>query len=132
MRLYPNEDGTLMVGLRKDGVSYTRSVKRLIAQLFVEPPKELESDTPLLLDGNDSNCAASNIVWRPRWFVWKYSQNFKHRADAVSFPVKDQRGVEYETVLSAAKVNGMLCVDIRRSLITKEQVYPSWLIFELV
>src|SRR5437868_6449510 len=65
--------GGVKVGL-SDGIKQrTRSVKILVADAFVLRPREIEYDTAMLLDGNQLNLYASNIVWRPRWFALKYA-----------------------------------------------------------
>ena len=69
------KQGALKVGLVKDGKQYTRSVKVLVAEAFVIGQTDI-FDTPILLDGNQSNCSAWNIEWRPRWHAWNYSYQF--------------------------------------------------------
>lgn len=131
LRLYTNHADVVMVGLRDEQATYTRSVKVLVAEAFVDRPNEFEFDTPMLLDGDSSNCLVDNIVWRPRWFVWKYAQNFKISPKLLNMALVDDRGELYSDVLQASVKHGLLCIDIRQSVFTGSPVFPSWLIFSM-
>lgn len=67
--------GALKVGLIKNNQQYTRSVKLLVATAFVKRESE-DFDTPIHVDGNQDNVRADNLMWRPRWFAWKYARQF--------------------------------------------------------
>lgn len=127
MKLFLNQSDTVMVGMRLGGVQHTRSVKVLVAEAFVEGRTEI-FNTPMHLDGNHLNCQARNLVWRPRWFVWKYADNFRvaNKELAAFGPISDEMGVVYKTVLDAATTHGVLCSDIRDSMFTGKEVFPDW------
>lgn len=73
-----NQTGVPHVGLVIEGKQYKRSVAILVASVFIEKPAE-HYDTPMHLDGVRTNCNINNLVWRPRWFVRKYHEQFKDR-----------------------------------------------------
>jgi hypothetical protein len=132
MVLSPTENGDLTVGLMRDGVQYRRSVKGIVARAFVDGETEL-FDTPILLDGVKSNLNADNIVWRPRWFAWKYSNQ-------LSDPYPDWYydgpivcgNMKYDTILEASTFHGLLCADIYRSIQNDERVFPTGQIFYVI
>jgi hypothetical protein len=116
-----------------DGTRHTRSVALLVAVAFVEPPNAL-CDNVMVLDGNLSNVAASNLVWRPRWFVWKYSRQLK-----IEQPIHYRNlhvanideNVEYRSIIHAGMVEGLLFNDIWRSTYMGSKVFPYEHVFEI-
>ena len=124
----PVSHGDLTVGLVVDGRQYRRSVKVLVAKHFVHGQTEI-FNTPVQLDGNRYNLHASNIVWRPRWFAWKYSRQFIEEAPEFfwSGPIVDvANDVEYDTIFDAAVATGSLAADIRLAIINADRVFPGW------
>lgn len=120
-----------------NGRRHTRSVARLVAEAFVESPNIL-CDTVLILDGDFENVAAHNLVWRPRWYVWKYT----HQLDT---PFENQHhyfrnlkvcnivtGVVYDSIMQAGMSEGLLFADIWRSTYTGDALFPYSSIFEIV
>ena len=130
MTLSPTEAGDLTVGLMKDKVQHRRSVKLLVAKAFV-PGESGIFNTPIQLDRDKENLQADNLAWRPRWFAWKYSRQFDDPPGwAWSGPIEDVNGeVEFETIIDAAFVAGLLMVDIRVSLLHKRRTFPTGWIF---
>lgn len=131
MVLSPTMNGDLTVGLTRGGTQYRFSVKGLVAREFVEGESD-EFNTPVLLDGDKYNLYYENIVWRPRWFAWKYSRQFSHpEAWYLQGPIYEVTdGVLYESFLDAAIRNGILCSDIRQSIYHGEMtVFPTNQIF---
>jgi hypothetical protein len=126
MVLSPTMNGDLTVGLTRGGRQYRFSVKGLVAREFVEGETE-EFNTPCLLDGDKYNLYYKNIVWRPRWFAWKYSRQFSHPESWYTlgplYEITD--GVVYENYLDAAIKNGILCSYIRQSIYNETAVFPT-------
>jgi NUMOD4 motif len=123
MVLSPTLQGILTVGLMEDNLDgypnrqYRRSVKRLVAEAFVPGETDL-FDTPIQLDGDNNNLRADNIVWRPRWFAWRYFHQFYnlqpwHHSGPVVDIVND---IEYESIFVAGITTGSLFKDIRYSI----------------
>lgn len=132
----PNNYGTMRVYLTRDydRTKHTLSLSRLVADYFVDPP-DILSDTPILLDGDQTNCAAHNIVWRPRWFAWKYRRQMHqdhprpyHNLVVINKGTRD----EYANIIQAGKAEGLLFDDIWISCNTGRRIYPNSSIFEVV
>lgn len=147
MVLSPTMNGDLTVGLTKEGHQYRYSVKGLVAKAFVNEGylgamgvmhRAFVSDetdlfnTPVLLDGDKHNLYFENIVWRPRWFAWRYTNQFSDMIPWYKFGPIREVGTDtvYESYLSAAMENGILCVDIRESIYNSRLIFPTWQKFE--
>lgn len=125
----PNQNGDLTVGLVKDGFQFRRSVKGIVARAFVEGKTEI-FDTPILLDGDKYNLNANNIVWRPRWFAWKYSHQFLEPYPDWYYDGPIRSGdMLYHTIFEAAMIHGLLCRDIYESIHRRDLVFPTGQVF---
>lgn len=133
MVLTPNTQGELTVGLVRYGRQIRFSVKCLVARHFVKGESDI-FNTPIYLDGDVHNLHASNIVWRPRWFAWKYKRQFiTSPAWYTAFRVVDLVDqVEYENIADAAVKNGLLCYDIFMSIHNENVVFPTEQLFTYV
>lgn len=124
--------GVVKIGLVSGGAQHTRSVKVLVAEAFVEGKNEV-FNTPINLDGDQNNNHADNLVWRPRWFAWSYSRQFKtlppeHKhGPIVELPTETM----YENVLSVATTNGLLIKDVWKGIQFKRPIFPTQQIFDL-
>ena len=127
------QKGVVKVGIVRGGTQYQRSVKVLVASAFVPGRDEL-LNTPIHLDGDPWNNRADNICWRPHWFAWRYTHQFSNVVDNDHLgPLRDiETRFRYLDVYEAAIVNGLLFVDIRKSIVTKEPVFPTFQVFELI
>ena len=131
MILSPTMNGDLTVGLTRGGRQYRFSVKGLVARTFV-PGESDEFNTPVLLDGDKYNLYFENIVWRPRWFAWKYARQFSHPEKwYLQGPIYEStKGVLYDSFMDASIRNGILCSDIRTSIYHGElMVFPTDQVF---
>lgn len=122
----PIKTGDLTVGLTYQQVQYRRSVKVLVAEAFV-PGRSDICNTPIQLDGDRDNLRADNIVWRPRWFAWKFRRQFETVQDhdwvwAGPIYVKENDDA-YENAYHAAISLGVLWNDI---WIGMHEVRPVW------
>ena len=130
------KQGALKIGLVKNGKQLTRSVKVIVAETFVQGKNEI-FNTPILLDGNQLNCYASNILWRPRWYAWNYSFQFNDVPDFYfDGPVLELNcdGIillAYNNVYEAAVKNGLLFHEVWKSIHTKKEVFPTKQFFTL-
>lgn len=132
LSLSTTQKGVVKVGIVRGGVQYQRSLKVLVADAFVPGRDEL-FNTPVLLDGNQRNCRADNIIWRPHWHAWRYAHQFSTVSDNDHIgPVRIAgTSLRYDDVYEAATMNGVLFTDVRKSIITKEPVFPTFQVFEL-
>jgi len=124
------KNGLVKIGLMKDRKQYFRGVAHLVAEAFVKVSNDLH-DTPTHLDGDSSNNRADNLIWRPRWFAWKYSRQFRERTPYhTQGPILDVKaGVWYVDMLEVATTHGLLVDDVRRSVIFKKPVFPTRQVF---
>ena len=82
LRTTPNQSGSISVTLRADGRYITRSVSRMVAEVFV--PKEGRPEyysrynTVIHRDGDKTNYQASNLAWRSRSYAIKYHRQFEY------------------------------------------------------
>ena len=138
MRTSLNNFGHPKISLLDDrGQRHTRSVAMLVAEAFVEPPNTL-CDRIIWLNGDLSDVRAENLVWRPRWFCWKYSRQLKLEAPHYC---RNLRVVnlntdrEYENIVEAAMSEGLLYEQIWHSTYSGKPVFPHgsiWAINERV
>jgi hypothetical protein len=149
MVLSPTMNGDLTVGLTREGHQYRYSVKGLVAKAFcnfeylsdrgvvgrafISNETEL-FNTPVLLDGDKYNLYFENIVWRPRWFAWRYTNQFTDLIPWYQFGPIQEVGTNnvYDSYMDAAIDNGVLCVDIRESIYNSRLIFPTWQKFEYV
>lgn len=126
--------GALKIGLVKDGRQYTRSVKVLVARTFVDGEDAI-FDTPMLLNGDQFDCRAENIVWRPRWFSWNYARQIDQQKDIYKLgPLIeiDESGIvvnAYHNTIEASLKHGLLFADVWDSIHTGKPVFPTRQIF---
>lgn len=125
--------GAYKVGLIKEGVQHTRTIKLLVAKTFVYGETDI-FDTPINLDGNHRNNHVDNIVWRPRWFAIKYTRQFKDNYVNVDRgPIKDlDSGTLYNNVYEASVDNGLLFKDVFSSCLSGDVVFPTWQAFSWI
>jgi len=127
------QSGAVKVGLYLHGTQQTRSVKVLVAAAFVAGRNEL-FNTPIHLDNDPENNTADNLVWRPRWFAWKYAQQF-HPVSQIHFkgPILEVESDRvYDSVYDVGVVNGYLFADVWRSTRSGEHVFPHTKTFKVV
>jgi hypothetical protein len=85
------------------------------------------------LDGDRTNCAASNLVWRPRWYVQKYQQQFEnYRQPYVNRKVQDvSTGAIYANSWDAAISNGLREFEVAKSVYELTTAWPTYQSFRL-
>lgn len=133
IKLSKTKQGAVKVNFALRGRQYTRSVKVLVAEAFVDGRTYI-FDTPMHLDGDQENNIAENIVWRPRWFALKYSRQFDN-ARLYNKPNKvydKTTGEIYNTILDAAKENGLLCSALLIDIVNQTPCFPTGQIFDWV
>jgi NUMOD4 motif len=137
----PNNFGHMRVSLTSEWgreARFSRSVALLVAEAFVEKPKNVPHvlcDHVILLDGDLTNVAASNLAWRPRWFAWKYSRQLR-----INYPLhylnllihNITRDINYDCIVEAGIREGLLFEQIWRSTYAGIAVFPTWDVFEVV
>lgn len=133
LRVRYNQYGVPYVGLMKDWKQYIRSLPRLVAEVFVSPPDTI-FNTPMQLDGNRRNCAADNLMWRPRWYVVKYNKQFTE--EPFENPILSRvRAIGEDEIFSnslkAACRYGLLEQEVVMAVLNKTYAWPTYQTFEL-
>jgi len=118
-------DGTRTVSMTVDKKQQVFVLRRVVAAAFCDIPDE-HSDTVVHLDGDQNNCHADNLVWRPRWFAWRYTRQFRLATlDRWEIPVVNVvTGDMSPSVVAAGMIDGTLWADVYRSVIEGVQIYP--------
>lgn len=134
-KVYPNNYGHMRVTLtdHDTGERYDRSVVKLVAEAFCEPPNS-DCNRIVVLDGDYTHTDAENLVWRPGWYAWKYVRQLK-TTQPIHYHNLRVRCVttlrEYPSVIQAGIAEGLLFDDIWRSTYTKAELYPYGHVFEI-
>lgn len=111
----------------------TRSVSRIVAEAFVPRPDAEAFDTPIHLDGDQRNCRADNLLWRPRWFAIKYHKQFRQPEFHVArgtFIELDSEEV-YDSIKEICIRNGLYWQDVIKCVTEETFVFPTWQKFRL-
>jgi hypothetical protein len=130
---HANQTESIYVSLTENNKQHQRSLARIVAIAFLEEPIQ-PFDTPINLDGNRWNCAADNLMWRPRWFAIQYHHQFKepyHRPIEAPLRAKGEQEV-FSTSLAAACRYGLLERDVVLSIERQTYAWPNYMFFELI
>lgn len=75
-----NQRGMPYVGLCRHGKQYKRAIALMVAEVFLPRPLNKYHretfDTPINLNGDRLDNNVSNLMWRPRWFAFKFHDQF--------------------------------------------------------
>lgn len=128
-------NGAVKITLYRDGVPYTKSLARLVAEAWLYNDFDPEIfDTPIHLDNDLKNNHVENLAWRPRWFAVKYQQQYwneEYRTNRTV--VEDVRtGEVYESMMGPCQRYGLLFVDVLNACLKGTEVFPIWKKFRFV
>ena len=132
LKAFPTGGGNMHVGMVKEGVQRNRSLSLLVAQAYLKSPNpEWSLATPICLDGDKSNCAADNLMWRPRWFANQYTRQFDMTFSKID-PVRDmETGLVFRNIWTELiMVHGLLFWEIIQSIESRTYVFPTFQRFE--
>lgn len=123
--------GQVKVGLTDiRGERRTMLVKTLVAEAFVEGKDEI-FDTVINLDGDQTNCHFTNLVWRPRWFALQWARQQTRIAEGRKpqylrgqIVDLDTRQI-YENVVDAARNTGSAHSEIFVSAWMQQRTWPD-------
>lgn len=128
-----NVRGIAVVGLVKDGEQKKRSVSVLVADAFVLTARSLTFNTPIHLDGDKSNCHASNLVWRPRWFALQYVRQFSVGPTGFNSKIQEIKTEEvFDSTWHASITYGLLEHQVVYAILNRTYVLPTYQRFELL
>lgn len=135
LKTSPNQEGIVRVGLmkREEGRQVTVSLIRLVARMFVSG-RSASFDTPIQLNGVRDDCRADNLMWRPRWFAVKFFNQIEdEEVPLFTGKIYDVETItEYPNSREAACKNGLLEVDVLKSVVNGSPCFPTWQIFARV
>lgn len=131
MAVMKNKGGVALVFLSRDGRQYSRGLARLVAEHFLPHNTNEQFDTPLHLDGDRMNNAVKNLVWRPRWYAFKYQQQFEeYRPPFVDCPlIETTTQMVFANSWDATTFLGVLERDIAKSFHKYQgggEIEPAW------
>lgn len=87
-----NRQGFVMANLMtEDGRKVTRSVALLVADAYLNAPRNENYNSVIHLDGDKGNCEATNLMWRPRWYAVRYHRMFSEDVIPVSVYIEETR-----------------------------------------
>lgn len=118
----PGTGGGVRVNLMDDrGVPHTRSVKTLVAKAFLEPSENPAFETSMILNGDPWDIRPENLVWRPRWYVMKWAQQWDRKQPSPESYMGDRvynqtKGIIYENIHRAGIADGVLWEHIEESI----------------
>lgn len=124
-----NQQGVFSVNLVRDHKQHRRSVALLVANIFVPQHHNERFDTPMHLDGDRRNCAASNLVWRPLWFVRKYHAQMKSppRAEWRGVVELIETGEVFDDIRACSSKYGLLEKEIIHSAHNQTPVFSDFM-----
>lgn len=104
----------LVLYRENDPSRYLRQVNKLVATTFLPPPTFQDETSVWHIDGDLTNCRASNLKWDTRARVLEWNAQNRHQRPQHHTPrVKNNRtGVIYENAFDCAMSEGKLEGDV--------------------
>jgi hypothetical protein len=132
MKTKVNQQGIHAVGLMRDGLQFHRSVGVLVAQEFIK--RKANHDTVIHLDGDESNSAVENLMWRPRWYAVAYKRQFENPFPTpITKTIRDREtGKTYANSWACATALGLLEKDIVLSILNRTYAALTYQEFEVI
>lgn len=118
-----NPQGDLIVDLNRDDRRHTRKVSLLVAQAYLGDPPNEAYNSVIQHDGDRTNCTASNLSWRPRWFVVLYNQMFNERPYDVSV-IHQPSGEVFATLRDACIKFGLVEKNAYLNIANGDPIFP--------
>lgn len=128
-----NQDGVPYVGLMREWKQHIRSLPRLVARTFLPSPNAI-FDTPINLDGDRTNCHINNLMWRPRWYAVRYTNQFDEPYDNhIPLPIRAvETGETFSNSREAACRYGLLEHEVVMSIVNRTLSWPTLQRFEVM
>lgn len=124
--------GNVHVAMVRDGTQYNRALAKLVAEAYLKPPNaSWHLPTPILLNGDKTDCNSENLMWRPRWFANKYTRQFNQKFMTVGNIRDIETGIVFRDIWDElVMVHGLLFVDIVQAIEYRTTVFPTFQRFE--
>lgn len=124
-----NQQGRAYVSFQTESGWHNKALSLLVAKTFIRQPFE-HFNSVIHHDYDFTNCAISNLSWRPRWFAVSYHRQGRSQYDRMQF-YNDDRAVvnldtlqEFENVWEASMFYGLLILDLVDSMVMNKPVFP--------
>lgn len=130
-----NKPGHLKVNLpTEEGKIKTRQVNHIVAEAFLPEPHRDDFISLIHLDGDKSNCKASNLQWRPRYFAIRYHLQFDTPLwkDSHIRVIDSKTGQIYDRAQDAAVENGLVLSEILLTAHACTFIWPTYQQFRFV
>lgn len=133
MRPRINQDGVAYIGLMRNDRQHIRSLSRLVALTFLPSPNNI-FDTPINLDGDRTNCRVDNLMWRPRWYAVRYTNQFTTPYHSPIYaPIRAvETGETFLNSMAAACRYGLLEYEVVKSITNRTLSWPTLQRFEVM
>jgi hypothetical protein len=132
LRTINHQGGYANVAFFKNGRLSKRTLAYLVAQEFVQRPRE-HFNSLIYLDGDRRNCKASNLAWRPRWFALRHARQFSLTLPDYPDKVRNIDTLQvYDTVWDVVFDKGVIYNDVVLSILNRTYVFPLFQSFEWV
>jgi len=129
-----NQHGHLKVNLAYEGRVKTRQLNRLVAEAFLETPHRSDFISVIHIDGDKTNCAASNLAWRPRYFAIRYHLQFETALWKENHTkiIETKTGRIYNTIQEAVLEHGLIMSEILVAAHNRTFVWPTYQQFRII
>jgi hypothetical protein len=86
------------------------------------------------MDGHQHNNYYLNLAWRPRWYAWKYRNQFSRPIPhEYRIPIANQTTkVRYPSTMLAGMADGILWESVYNSALSGRGVFPTGDIYTLI
>ena len=133
LTLTRNAGGIVKVNLFHDGRLATRAVRVLVADAFLPAPGPEDADV-INIDGDQLNNHYLNLAWRPHWFAWKYTRQFREPIPPEYLKAEIYNSLTdttYENTVEAGIADGVLWEYVFNSALSGRAVYPTGAVYQL-
>lgn len=127
-----NQQGLVMATIRDESyLQRTRMVALLVAKAFVSNPVPKHFDSVIHLNGDRTDCRASNLMWRSRPFALRYHEMFNNEPYRVSVERSDT-GEFFYSLRELCTTYGLIESHARMNMYNGDACFPySWTIREV-
>lgn len=123
---HKNNRGLLYAALFQSGYRHNRSVARMVITEFVENSPHEAFNAVLHKDADKTNVSAGNLLWRPRWYTYKYYMTFSDFGEADwerEVPVYEgTHNIYFKNSILAGMYFGCRPIEVEMNIISKEYI----------
>lgn len=125
-----NKQGVLMVSLYTKGKMKTKGVALIVANAFLDPPRNEFYDSVINLNGDRSDCRAVNLMRRPRPFTVRYFKMFDDQPYRSTIYVPEINGY-FQSIRQFCVMYGLIEGDVVSDMWSQRRVFHyGWMVFK--